>query len=150
MRHRHLPLLHGLSLSFPEFLSDASPQFPQFSQGKEENWHIRVTISLAGCRGQRGSKGMVSGGCFSRNAKGWDGWTVWGTSSTCAVFSAESRPRRMSGVVGGGAGNSQSVGASGEATRGVDGFGYASPRPGWICRRHLLLGMRDSETRSSR
>lgn len=23
---------------------------------------------------------------------------------------------------------------------GVDGFGYASPRPGWICRRHLPLG----------
>jgi len=53
----------------------------------------------------------------------------------------------MSGVVGGGAGNSQSrVGAGGEITggEGVDGFGYASPRPGWICRRHLLLGMRDS------
>lgn len=33
----------------------------------------------------------------------------------------------------------------GEGRKGwSDGFGYASPRPGWICRRHLLSGMRDS------
>lgn len=42
----------------------------------------------------------------------------------------------MSGVVGGGAGNSPS-GVQVAGGRKV-GFGYASPRPGWICRRHLL------------
>lgn len=31
-------------------------------------------------------------------------------------------------------------GRGGGEGEGVDGFGYASPRPGWICRRHLPLG----------
>lgn len=38
-----------------------------------------------------------------------------------------------------------------QGRRRADGFGYASPRLGWICRRHLLARMRNSpEKRGSR
>lgn len=40
----------------------------------------------------------------------------------------------------GGAGGARRRGGEGTGGR-TDGFGYASPRLGWICRRHLLPGM---------
>lgn len=85
---------------------------------------------------------------FSRNARG-----EGERDAVCEVrqvrvpyFPRESRGLgRMSlGVVGGGAGNSPSgVQVAGLGGGRADGFGYASPRPGWICRRHLLPGRRE-------
>lgn len=89
--------------------------------------HIRVAISLAGCGGQGGRwKWIGIRGWFSRNAR-VERWMndVWGTSNTCAVFSRESWPSKMLGVVGVGAGNSQS---------GVDaGGGEEEGEWIWLC-----------------